>query len=248
MSVRSLTGSLTTSAPIAAVVLATSVSRKADRTVMPTRPVHLLRNVNPGSSIRIDLPHIEVVLSLSAEAADRHANGPDFPITLTSDAEFADPVMKHLLDHLDKSQGDENGDSVYADAIRLALVARWLKLRSHEQQLDVGMQKWRLKRALAYIEEHIDECISLADLAGAAGFSRMYFASRFRAATGVRPHDYILRRRIERAKVLLAQGNGSLVDVALSVGFQTQAHFTTVFRRFIGTTPGRWRAANQQSV
>lgn len=103
---------------------------------------------------------------------------------------------------------------------------------------------WRLKRTLAYIEANLGETVSLADLAGAAGLTRMHFAAQFRVATGLRPHEFLLRRRIERAQELLAEPSETLVDVALAVGFQTQAHFTTVFKRFVGETPHRWRRAN----
>jgi AraC-like DNA-binding protein len=108
-----------------------------------------------------------------------------------------------------------------------------------------SLQKWRLKKVLAYIDENLAESVSLADLARTAGLSRMYFAARFRAATGQRPHDYVLQRRIERAKEMLAQTEETLVNIALDIGFHTQAHFTTVFKKFVGSTPGRWRAINR---
>jgi AraC-like DNA-binding protein len=69
----------------------------------------------------------------------------------------------------------------------------------------------------------------------------MHFAAQFRASTGMRPHDFVLQRRIERAQERLSNPELALVDVALSVGFQTQAHFTTVFKRFADGTPHRWR-------
>jgi AraC-like DNA-binding protein len=100
---------------------------------------------------------------------------------------------------------------------------------------------WRLRRVTEYVDRSLDERISLATLAQAAGLSRMHFAALFRAATGMRPHDYVMQRRIQRAKELLAGTQTPIVDVALSVGFQTQAHFTTVFKRVVGFTPYRWR-------
>jgi AraC family transcriptional regulator len=103
------------------------------------------------------------------------------------------------------------------------------------------MSDRRLMRALAYIDAHVGDPITLADLAATAGLSRMYFARRFRAATGIRPHEYVLRRRVERAQELLTATSGPVVDIALSVGFQTQAHFTTVFRKIVGNTPRQWR-------
>ncbi|RWC49802.1 MAG: AraC family transcriptional regulator [Mesorhizobium sp.] len=200
------------------------------------------------SAVRIKLPFMDVVLSLSACASNGTMDVQEFAMPATSDAISADPVLQQLVEQFHRSDSDDE-DGLYSDAIRLALAARWLRLRSNGQNQPVdGLQQWRLKRVTAYIDKHINEAISLADLAQTAGLSRMYFAARFRAATGLRPHDYILRRRIERAKELLLQNEQSLVDVALDVGFQTQAHFTTVFKRLEGTTPGRWRVANYQPV
>ena len=111
------------------------------------------------------------------------------------------------------------------------------------ERTPAALSKWRLKRVIAFVDVHLADRITLADLAGAAGLTRMHFATQFRVATGVRPHEYVLRRRIERAQELLRSSNQALVDVALGVGFQTQAHFTTVFKRFAGQTPHRWRQA-----
>ena len=133
----------------------------------------------------------------------------------------------------------------------LAVIMRWLteRLRVHSDALrplaPTGLTKWRLKRVLTYIDEHIGESITLATLAEVAGLSRMYFAVQFRVATGCRPHECILRKRIERAKQLLLETSEPLVSIALTVGFQSQAHFSTVFKRFAGLTPNRWRAANR---
>ncbi len=105
-----------------------------------------------------------------------------------------------------------------------------------------GLVAWRLKRVLAFMEEHYWEPVTLADMARVAGLSRMHFAARFRISTGVRPHEYLLRLRVERAQKLMLESAEPLAQIAFSVGFQTQAHFTTVFRRFAATTPNRWRS------
>jgi AraC-like DNA-binding protein len=110
------------------------------------------------------------------------------------------------------------------------------------------LQQWRLRRVAAYVGERIGSQITLQDMAAAAGLSRMYFAAQFRAATGMRPHEYLLRRRIDLAVSLLADDSASLVEVALAVGFQTQAHFTTVFRRFVARTPQQWRREHQKGT
>jgi hypothetical protein len=76
----------------------------------------------------------------------------------------------------------------------------------------------------------------------------MQFPVHFRAGTGMRPHDYVLQQRIERANVVIATERMGLAEVALSVGFQTQSHFSTVFKRLTSETPGQWRGADHQAV
>jgi AraC-like DNA-binding protein len=105
----------------------------------------------------------------------------------------------------------------------------------------LALQTWRLRRVQEYIRSHISDTIRLTDLANAAGLTRMYFAAQFRARTGVRPHDYVIRQRIARAQALLMIPQTKISDVGFCVGFANQAHFTTVFRRYTGITPHRWR-------
>ena len=93
--------------------------------------------------------------------------------------------------------------------------------------------------------DHFDRCISLSELANVAGLSRMHFAAQFRAATGYRPREYLLNHRIEHAKTLLATTGRPLAEIALAVGFSTQAHFSTVFKRISGQSPARWRLASK---
>ncbi|WP_395664510.1 helix-turn-helix domain-containing protein [Methylocella sp.] len=111
-----------------------------------------------------------------------------------------------------------------------------------------ALPKWRMRRVVAYVEDNLGGRVSLAGMASAAGLSRMHFAAQFRRAAGLRPHDFLLRRRIERAQSMLRDTQAPLVDVALAVGFQTQPHFTTAFRRLVGETPHRWRCANRRAA
>ena len=134
----------------------------------------------------------------------------------------------------------EGGDPAYADSVGRTILMRVLARRPQAARVGT-LPKWRLRRVQEYLVANISEPISLADLAEAAGLSRMHFAAQFRVATGCRPHDYLLQQRIERAKQMLADTDTPLVEVALSVGFQTQSHFSTVFRRLAGETPGRWQ-------
>jgi AraC family transcriptional regulator len=92
-----------------------------------------------------------------------------------------------------------------------------------------------------FIDANIDERITLEVLARVAGMSRMYFAAQFRAATGQSPRGYLTFRRITLARGMLRDPVRPIVDIAMDVGFQTQSHFTAVFKRIVGTTPACWR-------
>jgi AraC-like DNA-binding protein len=131
---------------------------------------------------------------------------------------------------------------LYTESISIAIITRLFSPSVSDQQRKVAqLAQWRLKRATDYIEAHLAEPVSLTDLATVTGLSRMYFAAQFRVATGFRPHQYLLHRRVERAQELLVGTDLTLTDIAHSVGFQTQSHFTTVFTKLAGQTPRAWR-------
>ena len=217
-----------------------------------------------GEEITISLEHLDVALAVTAESDGLEDNSTSFKVSarplsqayggaeamVTPKSE--DPVMQRLSDALAATEASHDPNSaICADALRLAILTR-----QFSRQVDVAstaeacsgrnvrsLQKWRLKRVVQYVDENLTEKITLQDLAIVAGLSRMHFAAQFRAAMGMRPHEYLLKRRIERAEELLKQAEVPLVEIALTVGFQTQAHFTTVFKRFAGDTPYQWRSA-----
>jgi AraC family transcriptional regulator len=105
-----------------------------------------------------------------------------------------------------------------------------------------GLARHKLRAAIEYIEEHLDSEIALDDLAAVAHLSAYHFARLFRAATGLPPHQFVIARRVERAKQLLRGADDlSLAQVAARVGFWDQGHFTRHFKRLVGVTPGRFR-------
>ncbi|WP_454683890.1 helix-turn-helix domain-containing protein [Ancylobacter moscoviensis] len=216
-----------------------------------------------GETIRLEVAPEDVRRCAGVLAGSTVANAADPVVSRLSQALEA-------AEH----DGREFG-GLYADALRLAIVTRLLSVpgfakaepdcddrafrpsiepietspaedpASAPRRPKSGLPKWRFKRVAAYVEENLGEAITLAGMATAAGLSRMHFAAQFRVATGMRPHEYLLRRRIERAQEMLLETRDPLVEIALAVGFQTQAHFTTVFRRFVGDTPYQWRCANR---
>jgi AraC-like DNA-binding protein len=156
-----------------------------------------------------------------------------------------DPVVNRLaLSLLGTDDLEGVGAQLYAESVASAILARVVGRTGPGREAEAagtGLVRWRQRRVLAFIDANLSDPIRLPDLARAAGLSRMHFAAQFRAATGVRPHDFVVRRRIERAQEMLRDSALPLAQIALDVGFQTQAHFTTVFRAHVQETPGRWR-------
>jgi AraC family transcriptional regulator len=92
-----------------------------------------------------------------------------------------------------------------------------------------------------YVEEHLDGGPSLEQMAEVAGLSVYHFARQFRTATGLPPHQFVIMRRVERAKQLLQGGDLSLAEVALHAGFSGQNVFCHHFKRLVGVTPRQFR-------
>jgi AraC-like DNA-binding protein len=162
------------------------------------------------------------------------------------DAALAGVARDAVAESLIRALAAAERDNVSLDAIVSALVVRALALcRVHGAtplaEKKALLPKWRLKRVVNHVDAHLDRRVTLADMAAVAGLTRMYFAAQFRRTTGMSPHGYLLRRRVERAQELMREPGQPLAQIALSVGFGTQPHFTTVFKRLVGQTPYRWR-------
>jgi transcriptional regulator GlxA family with amidase domain len=103
----------------------------------------------------------------------------------------------------------------------------------------------RVTTVVAYIEEHAAETVGVKKLASVVNMSPFHFARMFKGALGVPPHAYITNVRMERAKQLLQSSNLSLREIATTVGYQTQAHFTGVFHKQVGMTPRTYRLSSR---
>jgi AraC family transcriptional regulator len=185
-----------------------------------------------------DFIHFQVLNDYLRKHQDAAALELNQPAADLNGLVIRDPLVELLSRTLVESSNRRDG--LYAESVGQTLVMHIARM-DLSQPAASALPKWRLKRVQDYINAHLDEALSLADLAAVTGLSRMYFAGQFRAATGYRPHDYLLYRRIESAKSTLSNTDMPLTEVALSVGFQTQAHFSTVFKRLTGQSPARWR-------
>ncbi|MDD5200439.1 MAG: helix-turn-helix domain-containing protein [Terrimicrobiaceae bacterium] len=135
------------------------------------------------------------------------------------------------------------GPNVQRAALRmLAIFAQ--HLASLANQIAIGLTHTEprvLQRTKAYINEHLDEEVSLAELARRVGTSRFYICKLFKRSMGITFTEYRARCRIERAKSLLLEPNRRVSEVAYDAGFQSLTHFNRIFRRFVGTSPTDFR-------
>jgi AraC-like DNA-binding protein len=154
---------------------------------------------------------------------------------------LVEALGRSLLDH----PGDPCGPH-YVRSVGKAIVMRAMARQQNERRCR-ALPKWRMKRLEQYLTANIDRPVSLQDMASVAGLSRMHFAAQFRAATGFRPHEYLLLKRVEQAKAAMTETTMPLVEIAFSVGFNAQAHFSTVFKRFTGKSPAQWKQEFQSA-
>jgi AraC family transcriptional regulator len=111
-----------------------------------------------------------------------------------------------------------------------------------EQARMSSLPGFKLRRVTRYIEQNADKHLTLAGLAAQVYMSPYHFARLFRHSTGVPPHRFVVRQRIDHAIALLMSAEPSVARIAQIVGFRTSSHFSTVFRRATGTTPTAFRA------
>jgi AraC family transcriptional regulator len=209
----------------------------------------------PGESLRLICPrgYKALHLRIPSELLWFKTGAQDACAALTGRS--IGPVKNPLLLQLARALADivdDNQDTPFAQQIIGMLVDGIRRLRAENATAarlsrKTTLPNWRLQRVNEYVNAHLSETVSLADMASAAGLSPMHFAAQFRAATGYRPHHYLLLCRLERAKELMNNDSLSMLDIALEVGFHTQAHFTTVFKRMTGKTPSVWRDKVQEA-
>jgi len=108
-----------------------------------------------------------------------------------------------------------------------------------------GLPALTLRRVTEYIEAAFTRDLTLAELAEVAGMSQYHFARRFKESTGVAPHQYVVRRRMEEAKRLLEGSDLPVSQVGLEVGYVSHGYFIALFGRMVGTTPAAYRRARR---
>jgi AraC family transcriptional regulator len=147
--------------------------------------------------------------------------------------------LKAQLQHQDRSQ------TAYVEALGIALAHELRRMNDNDSSpvspVRGGLPAWQQKKLVQYIEEHLDDDISLSSLARLVRLSPFHFSRAFKQSFGLPPHRYLTSRRIDRAKDLLADRELSVTEIGLGVGFSETSSFTAAFRKVTGETPSEYR-------
>lgn len=163
---------------------------------------------------------------------------------------IADDTFCRLAATLDAvfGQGQEETSQLLIDCITRAVAAHLVTLFGHKRDGQTakrgGLAPWQKKRALEMLEANLHGDIPLRDIAAQCRLSERHFSRAFGQSMGMPPQRWLMKRRVETAKVLLRDAELSLSEVAKRSGFADQSYLTRVFSEWVGTAPGAWRRSN----
>ncbi|WP_341916400.1 AraC family transcriptional regulator [Ferrovibrio terrae] len=165
--------------------------------------------------------------------------------TLSPQAQLRDPRLVHLAWAIraELSNGDARG-RLYADSLGMALAVQLL--RGEGAPADAagsgrGLAPAQRRRVADHIAAHLEDDLSVDALSRLAGLGATQFKTLFRQSFGLPVHQYVIRRRVEQAKLLLLQGRMGLAEIALAAGFAHQSHMARSMRRLLGVSPAQVR-------
>lgn len=180
---------------------------------------------------------VQMSTTLLRRAAEDLGLDPD-RAGLEQQHQLRDPQIEHIAWALDAERKSAHpAGALYADSLGLALALHLLRSFHAPVAPQRGLSAQQLKRVTGYIEDHIDRDLSLATLASVAQVSASHLKNAFRRSTGLPVHEYVVQRRVERAKSLLIQSELPASEVALEAGFSHQSHMARCMRRVLGITP-----------
>lgn len=134
---------------------------------------------------------------------------------------------------------------LFIDHVTFAIVAQLAyslgRMKVQDRPARGGLAPWQQRCAKEFVDANLDGDISVMVLARACGLSSKHFSRAFRQSIGMAPHQWLLQRRVDKAKQLLRNAELPLSEVAAACGFADQSHFTRVFTRSAGVSPGQWR-------
>lgn len=158
--------------------------------------------------------------------------------TLRPQFQLRDPRLQHLSWALRAElEAEETSDALYAESLCTALIVRLMAGVPERDDRRRTLAPHMATRIIDYVEANLDQRLTLTDLAAVAGLSVPHFKALFRETLGVPVHQYVILRRVERARALLLEGRLSVTQIALETGFSHQSHMAHWVNRFLGAAP-----------
>ncbi len=228
-------------------------SHSAVRYPSPSRSTRRARDTVPSHSARKERAMFEelrvpITVIMSITPLPR-AVGSTFKVervTIASSLPTDDPLLQQIALVLQAAIADERvAGQPSTQSLTDALVTSFRRRDGVTQpspgEVTGGLSPYKLRRTIAHIKDHLEQDLSLVTLAAVGEMSPAHFARLFKQATGLPPHQYVLRCRMERAQQLLAETDLPLSEIALQVGCADQSHFTALFRTHFALTPKAYR-------
>jgi AraC family transcriptional regulator len=160
---------------------------------------------------------------------------------------ITDPLLEQLaLAVLEALRDGSARDRLYVESIAQLIAVHLARAHSSRSRPKPAaparaLSQVRIRRLLDYIEQNLSGDLSLEVLAAEVDLTALYLVRAFRVTVGESPHRYVVGRRIERAKRILADTATPIADVALASGFSSQSHLSSWFRRVVGVSPAAYR-------
>jgi AraC family transcriptional regulator len=205
-----------------------------------------VRAAGPHAYARVSIDPIRFERFISANQ-DRAA-----PVALRRSYEIGGPQVQHLIGALSaEARAGTPSGLAFVDALTAALAQQLVRQAGVEARMPEprrgGLAPAVRRRVLELMDARPSAGLTVDVLADEAGLSPAHFARAFKESVGRAPHQHLMMLRLDRARRLLEERGAVLADVALRAGFADQAHFTRLFKRAFGVTPGRMMGARSSA-
>lgn len=194
---------------------------------------------------RTELDRDNIHLDLSPMWIDRVQEGEGRPTALRSCFGAKDTLLSQMVQMLMLSLDDNSSmQPQFAEGIATSVAVHLLE---HYREPNPKTERIallsarQLKRVTDLVESQLDEAVPLETMAAETGLSVFHFSRCFKATSGLTPHQFVLNRRLDRAKTLLIDSQKTVAEIAEAAGFATASHFVQAFKRRWGATPGQFR-------
>lgn len=211
-----------------------------DIDILPAGQAEQWEEFSPSVTLALRLPH-----AILRQAAEHVGIGAALT-GLEPRFGLRDPQIQHVAWALNaEHEAAYPSGSIYADFLAMALAVHLLGKYRAPVRVNGGLPNHVFRRVTEYIEEHLDQDLSLISLAALADMSTSHFGVQFKKSAGVPVHEYVIRRRVERAKRLLRDSALPASQIAFDSGFAHQSHMARWMHRILGVSPSQLRQVRQ---